>query len=277
MALQKLGSIAWETDVLVTSVNLANAEVTGNLPVTHLDGGTNAALGTFWNGTGAWLAVVADLANVTGTLLVPHGGTGLTAGTSGGVPYFNSTTTMASSALLTANAIVLGGGAGAAPASLGSLGTTSTVLHGNAAGAPTFGAVVAADLAAALQTQFGYVEFGTPGTEVANVIEITGTVKDLTGTAIASATSDIKIVISDTATTANPSPTATGAAAGTPVGTILAGTGTGTLWVRTNASGQFAIAVTETTAASRYLNVSQGVNSQAFIRANAAAKQLTFT
>jgi hypothetical protein len=35
--------------------------------------------------------------------------------TSGGVPYFNSTTQMSSSALLAANGVVLGGGAGAAP------------------------------------------------------------------------------------------------------------------------------------------------------------------
>ena len=67
--------------------------------------------------------------------------------TSGGVLYASGTTSVASSALLTANAIVLGGGAGAAPAALGSLGTTTTVLHGNAAGAPTFGAVnLAADV-----------------------------------------------------------------------------------------------------------------------------------
>jgi hypothetical protein len=38
------------------------------------------------------------------------------AGTSGGVPYFNSGTTWATSAALTANALVIGGGAGAAPA-----------------------------------------------------------------------------------------------------------------------------------------------------------------
>jgi hypothetical protein len=63
------------------------------------------------------------------------------AGTSGGIPYFSSASTWASSGALTANALVLGGGAGVAPTVLGSLGTTSTVLHGNAAGAPTFGAV----------------------------------------------------------------------------------------------------------------------------------------
>lgn len=77
-----------------------------------------------------------------GTLAVAAGGTGLTSGTSGGIPYFSSTSAMASSALLAANQLVLGGGAGTAPVTLGSLGTTTTVLHGNAAGAPTFGAVV---------------------------------------------------------------------------------------------------------------------------------------
>lgn len=66
--------------------------------------------------------------------------------TSGGVQCFTSTTVAASSVLLSANAIVLGGGAGVCPSPMGSLGTTTTVLHGNAAGPPTFGAVVSADL-----------------------------------------------------------------------------------------------------------------------------------
>lgn len=66
--------------------------------------------------------------------------------TSGGILYASSTTAIASSALLTANQIILGGGAGTAPAALGSLGTTTTLLHGNAGGAPTFGSVVSADL-----------------------------------------------------------------------------------------------------------------------------------
>lgn len=61
--------------------------------------------------------------------------------TSGGIPFFSSTSAMASSAVLTANALMIGGGAGIAPSTLASLGTTTTVLHGNAAGAPTFSAV----------------------------------------------------------------------------------------------------------------------------------------
>jgi hypothetical protein len=54
---------------------------------------------------------------------------------------YTASGTLASSSALTANALVLGGGAGATPMPMGSLGTTTTVLHGNAAGPPTFGAV----------------------------------------------------------------------------------------------------------------------------------------
>lgn len=76
--------------------------------------------------------------------------------TSGGVLYASSTTGVATSALLTANALVLGGGAGAAPAPMASLGTTTTVLHGNAAGAPTFGAVsLTADVSGTLPVANG--------------------------------------------------------------------------------------------------------------------------
>lgn len=74
-------------------------------------------------------------------LPVPQGGMGLASGTSGGIPYFSSTTTIASSAALTASQILLGGGAGAGPVALGSLGTTTTVYHGNAAGNGSFGPV----------------------------------------------------------------------------------------------------------------------------------------
>jgi hypothetical protein len=77
---------------------------------------------------------------------VGDAGISLGSGTSGGVPYYSDSTTLASSAALTQNALVLGGGAGGAPSTLGSLGTTSTVLHGNASGAPTFGPVVTADI-----------------------------------------------------------------------------------------------------------------------------------
>lgn len=77
-----------------------------------------------------------------GVLPVPSGGLGIGAGSSGGIPYFNAPTTIASTSTLIQNQLILGGGAGGAPASLGSLGTTTTVLHGNAVGGPSFGPVV---------------------------------------------------------------------------------------------------------------------------------------
>jgi hypothetical protein len=84
-------------------------------------------------------------------LTVPMGGTGLSAGTSGGLPYFNSTTTMASSALLAASALMIGGGAGGAPATtttgtgvLTALGVAvgtdgAFVVKGGALGTPSSG------------------------------------------------------------------------------------------------------------------------------------------
>lgn len=94
------------------------------------------------SGTGTCNAVNLDTAtgDVGGTLGVLLGGTGLNNGTSGGVLYFSGVTTLASSGLLSANQLILGGGSGAAPTSLAA-GTSTTLLHGNAAGAPTFSAV----------------------------------------------------------------------------------------------------------------------------------------
>jgi hypothetical protein len=101
-----------------TFVNLAS-NVTGTLPIAN--GGTGSTSTTFVN-----LA-----SNVTGTLPVANGGTGLTAGTSGGVPYYSATGTLASSGALTANKVLLGGGAGAAPTATSLLGTAAAVSVGS--------------------------------------------------------------------------------------------------------------------------------------------------
>jgi len=126
---------------------------------------------------------------VLGVSGVPYQNSGNVAlawsGTSGGIPYFSSATAMASSALLTNHGVIVGGGAGAAPVALAvganntflkgstgadpafativlssadfaNQGTTTTLLHGNAAGNPTWGAVsLTADVSGTLPVTNG--------------------------------------------------------------------------------------------------------------------------
>lgn len=152
------------TDALLRAASIT-AGWTGQLSLTR--GGTNASLtasngGVVYSDASA-LAILAGTATanlpvLSGSNTAPSWAAISYPGsaTSGGVPYFSSTSAMASSALLAQNQLVLGGGAGAAPATLGSLGTTTTVLHGNAAGAPTFGAVsLTADVSGALPVANG--------------------------------------------------------------------------------------------------------------------------
>jgi hypothetical protein len=75
-------------------------------------------------------------------LPVASGGTGLTAGTSGGVLAYTASGTLASSGALTQYGVVIGGGAGVAPTSTAA-GTAGHVLTANSGAAPTFQAPTA--------------------------------------------------------------------------------------------------------------------------------------
>lgn len=77
--------------------------------------------------------------SITGTLPVANGGTGITSGTSGGVLAFTAAGTIASSNALTANQLVIGGGAGAAPSTLAA-GSQHQVLRMGAAN-PAYGSI----------------------------------------------------------------------------------------------------------------------------------------
>lgn len=109
---------------------------------TGATGSVNSVAQTF---TGGLISVAGSPITTSGTLALT------VAGTSGGVPYFSSGTTWASSAALAANALVIGGGAGSAPATT----TTGTgvvtalgvntgsagafVVNGGALGTPSSG------------------------------------------------------------------------------------------------------------------------------------------
>jgi len=163
-----------------TGLTLTGTQFSLTSPVTAILGGTGQtayAVGDLlYANTTTTLAKLADIAtgnalisggvatapsygkiglttHVSGTLALGNGGLGITSGTSGGIPYFSSTSAVASSALLAANALMIGGGAGVAPATtttgtdvvtaLGvNVGTAGAfVVNGGALGTPSSGTV----------------------------------------------------------------------------------------------------------------------------------------
>ena len=83
------------------------------------------------NGSNNTVTNISLTSGVTGTRPVANGGTGLTAGTSGGIPFYSSTSAITSSALLAANKVMLGGGAATAPTTTTLLGTAAAVTTGS--------------------------------------------------------------------------------------------------------------------------------------------------
>lgn len=130
-----------------TSGNLANGELAINITDGKLyykdNGGTVQLLASKAGASGSVTSVAQSftggLISVSGSPITTSGTLALTvAGTSGGVPYFSSASTWASSGALTQYGVVIGGGAGAAPTST-TAGTSGQVLTSNGAGAaPTF-------------------------------------------------------------------------------------------------------------------------------------------
>ena len=132
-------------------------------PATNPISGTPSA-STYLRGDGTWAtfttgtvtsvaqSFTGGLISVSGSPITSSGTLALTvAGTSGGIPYFSSATTWATSAVLAANALMIGGGAAVAPSTI----TTGTgvitalgvavgsagafVTNGDALGTPSSG------------------------------------------------------------------------------------------------------------------------------------------
>lgn len=115
-------------------------------------GGTLSATGTGGTVTSVGQSFTGGLISVSGSPVTGSGTLALTvAGTSGGVVYFSGSSTWASSAVLAANALMVGGGAGAAPSTITTgtgvvtalgvnVGTAgSFVVNGGALGTPSSG------------------------------------------------------------------------------------------------------------------------------------------
>ena len=223
--------------------------VTGTAPVVS-SGGTTPAISmaaantttngyltsTDWNtfngkGSGSVTSVAQSftggLISVAGSPITTSGTLALTvAGTSGGIPYFSSATTWATSAALAANALMVGGGAGVAPSTI----TTGTGVN----------------------TALG-VNTGTAGAFVVNGGALgtpsSGTVTNLTGTA------SININGTVGATTAS-----TGAFTTLSASSTVSGTGFSTYLASPPAiGGTAAAAITGTTiTATKFVGVSGG-------------------
>lgn len=133
-----------------TTVNYQDGTGNGGVNFTNPSGGVvEANLSKPINGAGTGL-VSGPASPTSGDVAFFTGGAGaITDGLVAGANLVTSTST------LTPSQILLGGGT-KATAALGSLGTTTTVLHGNASGAPTFGAVsLTADVAGVLPVANG--------------------------------------------------------------------------------------------------------------------------
>jgi hypothetical protein len=136
----------WQNNLLTagSGVSITNGPGTISISATGT-GGTVTSVGQTF--TGGLISVAGSPITGSGTLALT------VAGTSGGIPYFSSGTTWATSAVLAANALMVGGGAGVAPSTrstganvLTALGVAvgtagSFVVNGGVLGTPSSGTV----------------------------------------------------------------------------------------------------------------------------------------
>ena len=201
-----IGGNAATATSATTATNIAGG-ATGSVPYQTASGTTTLlAVGTdgfvlkLAGGVPTWAAgasgsvtsvaqsFTGGLISVSGSPITSSGTLALTvAGTSGGIPYFSSSSTWATSAALAANALVIGGGAGVAPSTI----TTGTgvvtalgvntgsagafVVNGGALGTPSSGTVTNLTGTASININ-GTVGASTPTTGAFTTLTVSSTV-----------------------------------------------------------------------------------------------------
>ena len=119
---QGVVSVGNNLTIVSGALSLTGANIIAALGYTPGTGNVSSVGQTF---TGGLISVTGSPVTGSGTLTLS------VAGTSGGIPYFSSTSTWASSGALTANAPVIGGGPGTAPSVGARSGNTTTFATAN--------------------------------------------------------------------------------------------------------------------------------------------------
>ena len=200
----------WASSAALTQYGVVYGGGAGATPVATAAGTTGQVLTATTSGAPTWAnpatsgtvtsvaqSFTGGLISVAGSPITSSGTLALTvAGTSGGVPYFSSATTWATSAALAANAIVVGGGAAVAPSTITTgtgvvtalgvaVGTAGAfVVNGGALGAPSSGTVTNLTGTASININ-GTVGATTANTGAFTTVSATGAITSTlaTGTA----------------------------------------------------------------------------------------------